>query len=179
VPVRNSDDRLHFNGFSVLPPSGVNWHWVGTDERDKSRLFSTTFVKKEGSSTCIAHAELLDTRGRQFPTPDDLLAFLRTQERFREASRQRNLRADFRIESTLGPACVRFDGMAEDPEAPGHPGSVLDLDFHGYACVHPVTPGVIGEISYSGRTPRGRPHVATPEEGEHFLRSMLFTGVRR
>jgi hypothetical protein len=179
VPVRNSDERLHFNGFSLLPPSGASWHWVGTDQQDKGRLFSTTFVKKEGSSTCIAQAGLLDSEGRQFPTPDDLLAFMRGQERFKEAGRQRNLRVDFRIESTLGPSCVRFDGVAEDHEAPGHSGSVLDLDFHGYTCVHPATSGVIGEISYSGRTPKGRPHVARPEEAEHFLRSMLFTEVRR
>jgi hypothetical protein len=178
APVSHPDERLHFNGFSALPPSGADWSWVGRKTQESNRLFATTFVKRDGWRSVVARAELADTRGQSY-APEELLTLMKAQPRFREAGRQRNLKIDFRIESTLGTPCVRFDGTAEDPEAPGAGGVVLDIDFHGFACVHPLTPGMVADISYSRRAPKGQSHVATPDEGERFLGSLLFTPVRR
>ncbi len=43
MPITDPDKRIQFNGFSVLPPKGEGWHWVGREGQDKSMFFNTSY----------------------------------------------------------------------------------------------------------------------------------------
>lgn len=180
VPVSEPDTRVGYNGFSLLPPSGSGWSWVGRAEQDRSRFFETTFVKRDGTRTCVARAWLLETGGENYRDPDRLLRYVRSAPIMQENARQSNMSSAFSVVDTLGPPCVRYDFDAIDTRAPGQPrGKTFDIDGHGLVCSHPYNEGVIGWFAYSRRSPQGQDYVASVEEGERFLESVRFEQIRR
>ncbi len=180
LPVADSHERWVFNGFSILPPAGTGWNWVGRKGQDRTRFFNATFVKKSGNRTYVAVVDLLDARheNRDLSDPDQLLRYVKTAPIMQEGPRQRNMRSDFRIDETLASLCVRFDFEAEDPGAPGG-ATIFDLDGHGFFCNHPNAEAVIARIAYTRRSPQGATHLAGREEGERFLNSLKFAEVHR
>ena len=179
IPVNNPDERFVFNGFTVLPPEGLGWSWVGRPGQDKSSFFNTTFVKQDGDRTYVARAWLLDAGGRDNSDLENLMDWLKTSDMLREGPRQKGITHDLREDHSLGTPCVRYDFDAEDTRPVNRPGMVFDLDGHGFACPHPKNPGVLAQIGYSRRTPKGQPYLAGLNEGERFMKSIKFTAVRR
>lgn len=179
VPITDSTERLVFNGFSVLPPEGENWNWVGRPGQDKSSFYNTTFVKKDGDRTYVARVMLADTGGEDYRDLEKLIDWLKTSEMLQEGPRQKGIAYDLKKDSTLGTPCVRYDFDAEDTRPAKRPGMVFNLDGHGLTCPHPAASDVIVQIGYSRRSPKGTPYVAGLNEGERFLESVEFTPVRR
>ena len=66
IPITDSDERIYFRGFSVLPPSGSKWNWVGTEDQNKSGFFNATFFKGKRHQTYIARVELLNAKNENF-----------------------------------------------------------------------------------------------------------------
>ena len=184
VLVTEPDQRLQFNGFSVLPPDGERWHWVGRESQDTTRLSYSMFVKKSSRgrpsrNTYLAKAAVLDAGERQFTTTQELLSHVRAMGLFQESPRQQNMRVEFAVDDTLAPLCVRFDLNAEDTRVGGYAGPVYLLDAHGLFCVHPEAPDVLVMIDHSRRTRQGDAPVAAQTEGERFLSSLRFTPIQR
>ena len=183
VPVTEPDQRLQFNGFSVLPPEGERWHRVGRKGQDTTRFSQTVFVKKSSwtlpsRNTYLAKAAVLDAGERQFTTTQGLLSHVQTMGLFQEGPRQQNMQAEFTIDDTLAPLCVRFDLNAEDSRVGGYPGPVYLLDAHGLFCVHPDAPDMLVMIDHSRRTKQGDTPVAAQAEGERFLSSLRFSPIQ-
>ena len=178
LPITNPEQRYEFNGFSVLPPKGTGWNWVGREGQNKRDFFNTTFAKMDGDRTYLAKAELLNTQGMSFTNLEELIEELKTWNLFKEGPRQVNMKLDMKIDSAIGNRCVRFDFEAEDHQIPGRPGAIFDIDTHGFYCLHPKADNVLAQIIYSRRTPKGQPYVADITEGERFIHSVEFTNVR-
>ena len=179
LPITDPDERIQFNGFSLLPPKGHGWNWVGRKEQDKSEFFNAMFTKNDGDRTYVAKVRLFDTEEKEFHNPEELLSFVKSAKNMNEAPRQRNIRSTFKIDYSLGSPCVRFDFEADDPLVPGKPNIVFAIDAHGLFCAHPTASNVMMMIDYSRRSPKGQPYVAGTDEGEHFLMSVQFTEVQR
>ena len=186
MPVTNSNDRTVFMGFSVLPPGGVGWKWVGSAEQDKGSLSKTNFFKKDGDRTYAAIALMIDARegARACSTCWEwssdlpkLIVQLKASGRFQEAPRQTGMKLDMKIDRTLTTPCVRYDLESEDPGVPGRPGMIFDFDLHGFVCPHPETSGFFAMIEYSRRHPKGQPPIAGRNEGEQFLESLEIMAV--
>jgi hypothetical protein len=141
------------------------------------------FVKKSSwalpsRNTYLAKVTVLDTGERRFTTTQELLNHVQTMGLFQESPRQQNMQAEFAIDDTLAPVCVRFDLNAEDSRVGGYPGPVYLLDAHGLFCVHPEAPDVAVMIDHSRRTKQGDTPVAARAEGERFLGSLRFTPIQ-
>ena len=178
LPITDPDERIQFNGFSLLPPKGTGWKWIGRKGQDKSAFFNTTFSKADGDRTYFAMAALLDTEGKE-SSPDELLSEVKNYEMFKEGPRQTNIKSTFKIVHTLGHPCVRYDFTAEDHNVPYNPNTIYKLDGHGFFCTHPKANGVVTIITYSRRSPKNASYVGAAEEGERFLESVQFTEVKR
>lgn len=179
IPISDPDERLLFNGFSVLPPDGPGWNWVGRPGQEKSRFFNVTFVKQDGDRTYVSRVILADAGGKDNSDLDDLMGWLKNSTFLREGPRQMGITYDLHRDDTLGTGCVRYDFDAVDTRPANRPGMVFDLDAHGMYCVHPLDPGVLVQIGYSRRSPQGLPYVGGLDEGERFLSSLRFLPVRR
>jgi hypothetical protein len=179
VPVTNSNDRLQFNGFSLLPPQGAGWNWVGREDQDKIKIYDTTFVKMDGDRTYVARAQLLDSQERDLSNPQDLLEFVRGSDIVKELPGEQNKVSTVVLEETLGRPCARYDFDAEGYSGvSGKGNTVFSLDAHGLICTHPKTDTALAWIAYTRRSPKGESYLAGREEGEAFLASVKFTEVR-
>jgi len=166
VPVSDSDQRVQYNGFSVLPPKGDGWHWVGREGQDKSTFFNTTYAKGEGVRTYLAHASLQDTEGKTY-TPDEIISeVIGKQNLYKQGPRQKDLVLNTKTDHSLGIPCIRFDLTAIDPNVPNRPGELFKLDAHGFYCSHPDTDGVLMNIVYTRRAPEDEPYIGSADEGE-------------
>lgn len=181
LPITNVDERIQFNGFSVLPPNGSNWNWVGREGQNKSEFFNTTFAKTDGDRTYLARAHLEDARNLDFDISDfeALIVYLKRSDAYKEGPRQENMMLEMATDNSIGISCVRFDLEAEDPRVPGSPGEVFKVDAHGLYCPHPFESKVLAHIAYTRRAPKGQPYVASRDEGERFVNSLEFTTVNR
>lgn len=179
IPIDDANERLVFNGFSVLPPAGTGWNWVGRSGQDKSRFYDTTFVKQDGDRTYVTRVILADAEGKDYSDLDGLMGWLKTSAMLREGPRQRGITYDLKKGDTLDAPCVRYDFDAVDTRPANRPGMVFDLDGHGLYCPHPLDAGVMVQIGYSRRSPQGQSYVAGLDEGERFLSSVRFLPVRR
>ncbi len=181
IPITDPEQRQQFNGFSVLPPRGKDWNWVGRDGQDTSHFFNATFVKRPSGTTpntYVAIVEVLHTEGRKFVTSEQLHSYVKNLNIMQEGPRQQNVKSVFAIDHTLGPLCVRFDLEATDPSVLGWSGSIFNVDVHGFTCVHTKTADVLVTIAYSRRTLQGHPPLGGNDEGEWFLSNLQLTSVQ-
>lgn len=175
-PHSASSERIHLNGFSIIPPSGRGW--VRKDDPNKlENVFEVKFGKMTGDSIYILHAELFDSGGIALQNTNEMIAYLKTTPRMQPNPRQKRLKFTITADMTLGNGCVRFDDDSEDTQDPARPDLVFEIDSHGYFCVHPKAQGVFAVVEYTRTTPKGTPHAGETAEGENFIKSLQFTQV--
>ena len=181
IPITDPEQRRQFNGFSVLPPKGKNWNWVGRDGQDTSHFYNSTFVKRPPQATLntyVAIVEVVNSVGRKFVTSEQLYSYVKNLKIMQEGPRQQNVKSVFVIDDTLGPTCVRFDLEATDPSVPGWSVSIFNVDVHGIMCVHTKTADVLVTIAYPRRTVQGHRPLGDNDEGEWFLNNLKLTPVQ-
>jgi hypothetical protein len=175
VPVEDSETRLEFDGFSVLPPTGRNWQWVGRAGAETKDLGQTVFVKRDGERTYVSVAGPHPVTA-DISDSEKLRNYVSNQDTVREIeSRQQNVNSRLDVVEEFGVTCVRFDMDAEDHGVPGRSGVVFKLDAHGYYCRKPDSEGELTYLAYTRRAPQGQTYLAGAEEGERFLGSFLYT----
>jgi hypothetical protein len=178
LPVTNPSQRLEFDAFSILPPTGEDWSVINPavlrqQIPDLLVLFSKTVTPPSRFHTVTA-----TVRGGRLPNSagsrTELLQqlarnnFVQTEQRYRPVSF--NISPD----QTLAPDCLRYDGVIEDRGVPGYQGSVFMWDQHGFVCLHPYVPEGAIDIQYSQRWLQGEQPLLLEAEGEPFLRSLVF-----
>lgn len=89
-------------------------------------------------------------------------------------SRLKLIDAKYTVDNTLGPICVRGNFVQEDRGVPGWSESVFIVHGHGFLCVHPNSTAHMVHIHYSERRLKDDPPWEFREEGESFLKSLMF-----
>ncbi len=174
MPITDSNERITFKGFSVLPPSGKDWNWVGRENQDKSSFSNTTFFKGKGLRTTIAIAEILNASNKNFESIDDVRKWANSADFLGSELSTNNLSLGEDVDRSMGFPCLRYDGE-KDSRSPKFPGKVFDHDAHGYLCLHPDDKNFVANISCSRRSPKGEPHIAGRDECEKFINSLELT----
>jgi YVTN family beta-propeller protein len=179
APVRS--ERMQFDGFSVLPPSGDRWYVAPTLPKDEIWRGVAGFVKlgsNDGPGNAIWASAAVANIDTPFPGRDQLLQqLLRSRESELRGGRFRLL--EFKSAPGPGPGCHRYDAMAEDRAVPEFPGVVFVLSLHHAICLHPNAPTLAVNIAYSERRRQGQPATPVEREGETFLTSLQFAPLVR
>ncbi|MDH3378436.1 MAG: hypothetical protein OEQ39_15960 [Gammaproteobacteria bacterium] len=182
TPIADPEQRLQFNGFSVLSPNGKYQNWVGRDGQDAAHLLNATFVKRPPQTTpntYIAMVEIINAQGGKFATSERLHNYVKNLQIMQAAPRQQIVKSAFAIDDALGPLYVRFDLEATDPSVPGWSESTFNVDVRGYQYVHFRAADFLVTIAYSRRTLQGNSPLGGNDEGEWFLNNLQLTDVQR
>jgi hypothetical protein len=178
IPVTNPNQRLEFDAFSILPPSGEGWSLMNpapfrTQIPDLLVIFSKTVTPPSRLHTITA-----TVRGGRLPniagSRAEILQQLARVNLAQTEQRYRPVTVNITPDSTLAPDCLRYDGVIEDRGVPGHPDSVFLWDQHGFVCIHPYVPEGAIDIQYSQRWLQGEQPLPLEAEGESFLKGLEF-----
>src|SRR5207247_3443694 len=120
-------------------PSGQEWSlW----ENDGQTLAYGRHTSQGDNHTVLTFAMLVYP-DRAIADSTALLEYVRETQATRSGAgdSQRHKNIDFRasINSDLGPACVREDGVEEDHGVPHAPGSIFVVTSREYYCLHPLS----------------------------------------
>ena len=169
--------RREIDGFSVQPPSGRAWTQHAEPERGML-AFMKGYDETAGLHTVVAQVRrihLAAPRQERSQLLHQLAASLE-REALRDRGRYTRLAFDTSEDQSLGAACVRYSGAAEDRGVPGAPvGSVAILEVRGLRCAHPSASHLVVDISYSQRFPQASKwNPAFDSEVEPFIKSVRF-----
>ena len=70
LPIGTADERWQFNGFSVVPPAGPDWHWVGREGQNRTKFFNATRKGKESAQESRVR-EIITAMLRELSTAED------------------------------------------------------------------------------------------------------------
>lgn len=177
VPVTDSTQRFVFEVFSVLPPKGEDW-FVLEQAANRIRFAKLSRETASRGDTAFASADGLILNVR-FQSPAEFLEFVeKSPIQERVLQRWRPLRSGFKLDSSLGPTCVQYEGVFEDAAVPQFPGSVFIINTRGFDCLHPHRPGVVVRITYGTRFLQGSQPPPIKAEVEPVLKSLVFTPIK-
>ena len=177
VPVTDSTGRIVLEVFSVLPPKGEDW-FVLEQAANRIRFAKLSREAASRGDTAFASVDGLILNAT-FQSPAEFLEFVeKSPIEERVLQRWRLLRSGFKLDSSLGPTCVQYEGVFEDAAVPQFPGSVFIINTRGFDCLHPHRPGVVVRISYGTRFLQGIQPPSIEAEVEPFLKSLVFTLIK-
>lgn len=175
TPITDPTQRLEFEGFSILPPSGKDWFIVEPrtvpDPSAKGALFGKVVGKMHSlyaSANLYAPIATLTLEDVQ----SSVLEEAESNPRFKP------LKAKASRHKCLGYDCVGIDLLFEDHAPRDAPGSVLMLSRQGFIVPHPGARGFYIWVEYSQRFPPGTKPYPLEAELESFLKSLAFTPIR-
>lgn len=177
-PIPAPRERLDFQGFSIVPPRGPNWFVTPPALRSKQGPYViVSFYKLPSSPT---HTILAVVRGGRIDGSGESAEQLlqRLSEAPPESKRYRIVSRTLTADSSLKASCTRYDIVSEDRDVPGYPDVPFVGEQHGLVCVHPEIPGAALSLEYSDRRRADEAPSAIGEEGDEFLRSIMFTPLR-
>ena len=108
------------------------------------------------------------------PTSDDDFAELVREKMVAVTDPTRNevLSYEATPTSRQGQFCVRYQLRSLDKKSPVVPGQVLNMNFEGIACRHPLWPNGVLDSSYSERGPAEQLDPSLESEGEQLLQGV-------
>ncbi len=173
-PILNPQERLQFEGFSILPPQGETWTVMYSDnkgitfgrytgERLHTIMASVRIKKQEALAVALKEHSDLSQYEKEKVGPDN--------QRFRGF--------DIKVvwECYKSKDCARYDFTVEDHGAPYASDSVLILTGYGFSLLHPDGKHIV-EISYSQRLPKGDVPISVETEIGPFFRSLVLTPMK-
>ncbi len=182
-PVTDSTTRLHFVGFSVLPPQGNNWYFsresrytVGFGKVDPNKYKSG--IKLTHTLFTTSYSNMVAV-GVKIDTPERLLKFSEILLRGKnDTGRFRTLKLELTAYRTQETDCVQYDQVVEERDNPRFAGSVLTITANGFICRNTYSPDWFVSAFYTERYIPGK-KVDSGEsferESQIFLKSIVFT----
>ena len=188
--------RIELPGFSILPPTGLNWSRYSEPNRNIF-LFSKLKYADQGrekvhSFVLLAHWLHLELPNEAYEDERQLLDSLR--ESLRAEIRPEWLRSleafiDTEKYTVIEPTgqdtsrpvqrmgikhrCIRYRMQHLDEDrSSSPPQAVLTIESRGKRCLHPFYPGHVINISYSQRSRKGEWDDAFDSEADRFLQSL-------
>jgi len=192
LPKQKPDERLEFNGFSLLPPKGSGW-----SVEEKGR-YEITFWKDlwldvaalEGGGSATAprtfflRISILPSEGEAVrPFTSDYMKS-ETERGFKGMQTRRMKLMSYKVDPYViqGTECVRYEARFEERDHPQLPrGAIVEMTGVGFTCRHPSSPLRAIDAKYSERRLRGapeRPAETYRAEAEAALSSLTFTPLR-
>jgi hypothetical protein len=177
-PVKEPAVRIESAGFSILPPAGSNWHMRKIDN-------GWVFARQgsPGSHTHTVGAAIMRHTGfnpgsvgfaAYATNPEVFAAYVKkaTEAMNPPGSRMRFLDHTVVPDSRLG-YCAREYAKFEDRGSPVT-AAVLTQEDWSYTCLHPSSPQVIIQVSFSERGLPGETDPSLPSIREQFWESLEF-----
>lgn len=171
-PVENRDQRANSLGFSIAPPTGVNWY----EKLNDKSLYYLKKIKTENYSIYTKATEIhLDSSMLDI---DRFLQYVKIGKELNTTTQDyRNISSRFTLNRDLSPLCVRY---VQDYEDHGDKNSknneYIRVQKSGLVCMHPETPENGVDMFYVEsfrQSPSNRDH-SYKDEGEFFLSSLKF-----
>jgi len=176
TPITDPTQRLEFQGFSILPPSGRDWFIVVPQTVPDPSAGAAVFFKVVGKMHSLyASVKIYAPIATQ--TLEDLESFV--LEEAKSDPRFKPLKTKASLDKCLGYDCIRYDLSFEDHAPRDVPGSILMLTRQGFIVHHPGDPGFYIWVEYSQRFPPGTDPYPLETELEPFLKSLVFTPIRQ
>ena len=191
TPINSPNERLQFEGFSILPPNGQNWFISKGGPPDKRWTVLVGFAKKlRDKPVNPAQAEmnfaLVKTRSlAHLPAtkPDEILRYLaqelENENKLGPEPGISNFYAVTYIEKYQGHDCVRYQIYYEVDNWRPFPGYVFVMETKGYLFTHPDSPTTVIGLEYDQRYLKGEKPYPLEPEVEPFLESLEFTSLGR
>ncbi len=174
-PVKNREQRANSLGFSITPPSGIDWYEKLNDKslyylkkvqtNDYSIYTKATEIHLDGS-------ELEIGRFLQYVENDKMLNT--------KTGNLKNVTFRYTLDKDLSPLCIRY---VQDYEDHGIKNLKKDefvrVQKSGLVCMHPETPQNGVDMFYieSVRQSQAHQDQTYKDEGEFFLSSLKFHSV--
>ena len=173
-PVKNRTERASTLGFSITPPSGVNWY----EKLNNNSLYYLKKVQTNNYSIYTKATEIhLDNSELE---SERFLQYVKNDKKLTTNGDYRNISIRFAQEKELSPLCIRYFQNYED-----HGNKTLKKNEfvriykNGLVCMHPETPENGIDMFYveSFMDSRGELNQSYKDEGEFFLSSLKFHSV--
>jgi hypothetical protein len=170
-------ERVAFDGFTVLPPSGQGWVAVNPpplpaiDPRIRVRAY---FVKSLAAPSSPAQLHRLTAVVRTIDLGD-----VRIENRWETLrSIARGFSGATGLGTCLGRDCASYASTTEDRSNPTFPNHTFVIDKRGFVVLHPDSPRLAVNVEYRqyyGGDVRPLSPEALEREVEPFQRSLQFT----
>jgi hypothetical protein len=193
---QDSVARIYLPGFSILPPTGMNWSQHSEPEKGIF-LFGKLKYADQGREKVHSFVLLARWMSLEFP-PEAYLNDQQLVDRLRESLRAevrpewlKSLEASIDIEKetiieapkdqdtsrpiqrmTIKHRCIRYRMQQLDEDRFSKPPQpVLTIESRGKRCLHPLYPQYVIGISYSQRSRGGDWDASFDSEADRFLQS--------
>lgn len=179
IPVTDPNQRLEFEGFSILPPKGENWFMAPPELlRGQDVKKAAEFVKMF-TPPSVTHTIVARVTAAKIPVPSKsrvelLQDIAQAKKQDMSTGRHRLITIKTALDKSLGSDCLRYDVTAEDRGALMYPGSVYIVDIHGFTCFHPDSTSYLIQAEYSQRRLQEEAPLSLEAEGEAFLKDLVF-----
>lgn len=173
-PVNNRAERASTLGFSIAPPTGINWY-------EKLNNNSLYYLKKiqTNNYSIYTKATEIHLNGKDLNV-DNFLQYVKNDKKLIPTSGDyRNISIRYNQEKDLSPLCVRYAQSYED-----HTHKNLEKDEfvrvqkEGLVCMHPEAPENGVDMFYVESAVQSPTHYdqssSYKEEGKIFLSSLKF-----
>lgn len=179
TPITDPTQRLQFQGFSILPPTGKGWFKVEPPPQVNPSLTAKAYFIKRLTEGVTPPSELhrvtavvrtLSLGDVKFENRTELLQHLARE--FSEKSF---------LDKCLGWDCARYEFTSEDPSHPQFPGFVFVIRAQGFVVLHPDSPRFVINLEYRQYYARGQQPLsaeALETEVEPFQKSLFLTPLR-
>jgi hypothetical protein len=171
-PVRNQDQRASSLGFSIVPPSGINWY-------EKLNDNSLYYLKKIPTNDYSIYTKATEIHlGDQGLDAEKFIQYVENGKKLTATSGDyRNVSFRYTQEKALSPLCIRYVQDYEDHGIKNlKQNEYIRVQKKGLVCMHPEAPKNGVDMFYveSVRQLPALRDQSYKEEGEFFLSSLKF-----
>ena len=181
-----SHERLHFNGFTAIPPP--DWGKIRMDvipdgSVDRTDYTFASFENKDPCKQCSAKAmvALVNLDEQRFLTSDKLLEYLKQSEAgamFFASHVLESYKSHFKYwkDNDKDKVCVRYESINRTPFSLRK--TYYKKLFYGYVCIHPLIPSVAvtaGVLSSTLHELNADEKEDFINQANHFLEKIEFT----
>lgn len=176
-PVKNRAQRDSSLGFSIAPPTGINWY----EKLNDNSLYYLKKIQTNNYSIYTKATEIhLDGKDLDL---DHFLQYVKNDKSLMPASGDyRNISFRYSQEKELSPLCVRYVQSYEDHTHKNlGKDEFIKVQKKGLVCMHPDTPENGVDMFYVESTRQSPKHPnqsSYKDEGEIFLSSLKFRSLR-
>lgn len=173
LPIAVPDMIYELEGYSVLAPQGKDWFEL---KRDRHNV---VFGKKIKSRTHAFIATAMSVQiTEKFDKPEEFRDYVSKTPLEPGDKRTKLIENRVELDQSFSRFCVRIHTRAEDRGAVYAKGKPLLLETFGVSCLHPADPGLAVSVSYSERGHLAETSAELRAQGESFVRSLKFTGIK-
>lgn len=173
LPIAVPNMIYELEGYSVLAPQSKDWFEL---KRDRHNV---VFGKKIKSRTHAFIATAMSVQiTEKFDKPEEFRDYVSKTPLEPGDKRTKLIENRVELDQSFGRFCVRIHTRAEDRGAVYAKGKPLLLETFGVSCLHPADPGLAVSVSYSERGHLAETSAELRVQGESFVRSLKFTGIK-